>query len=169
MALEVEGLPDISAAVLGSGLTFGGSGELARVTFRRIGEGPVQMGLRKVSARNVLNQELITSTSDIFADGPVVAPVVPTHVYLQRNYPNPFTGATTIAFGLPTESRVRLAIYDVSGRCVRTMVDGTLPAAEHVLSWDRRDGAGHTVAGGVYLYRLETSQKTITKKMVVGN
>jgi hypothetical protein len=52
---------------------------------------------------------------------------------------------------------------------VRMLINGTLPAAEHVLSWDRRDDSGHAVSGGVYLYRLQTSEKTITKKMVVSN
>jgi parallel beta-helix repeat protein len=169
MPMLVEGQPDLSIAALGHGATFGHSGELVRLRFRCTGEGPIALELQDVIARNVLNENLLVPTSDIVSGPEGIMAIIPTQVYLRGNQPNPFTGATTIAFGLPQEGLVRLAIYDVSGRMVRMLINGTLPAAEHVLSWDRRDDSGHAVSGGVYLYRLQTSEKTITRKMVVGN
>jgi len=167
MALAIEGQPDVSAAALGAGTTFGHSGELARMSFRRTAPGAMRLELREASARSIRNEELLPQMpSDVTADDAAPA-VIPTRVYLQANQPNPFSQTTALRFGLPETGAVRLAVFDVSGRSVRTLVNGVLPAAEHVFSWDRRDDSGHAVAAGVYLYRLETERQTITRKLVV--
>jgi len=159
-----EGLPVVDAAALGDGATFGRSGELAVLRFRCTGEGPLALRLEEVSARNVLNEDLFAETSDVVA-GPEAR--IPAEVFLSANRPNPAQGGTGIVFGLPSEGTVRLAVYDVSGRAVRTLVSGSLAAGEHAVVWDGRDEGGRAVSGGVYLYRLETQGRTITRKMVV--
>lgn len=70
--------------------------------------------------------------------------------------PNPLNPATTIRFTLERDERVLLAVYDVSGRRVRTLVDGDLPAGPQAFAWDGRDEAGRGAASGVYVARLRS-------------
>jgi hypothetical protein len=82
--------------------------------------------------------------------------------------PNPFRGSTAISFALPQESRVRLAIYDVSGRLVRRLVDGsTLAAGAHERRWNGLDDAGRVAAPGVYYYRLESGEDSASRRMLL--
>jgi len=71
-------------------------------------------------------------------------------------FPNPFAGATSVRFTLTRPAAVRLGIFDLQGRRVRTLLDGRLPAGEHVAGWDGADSRGRVTAPGVYFYRLET-------------
>jgi flagellar hook assembly protein FlgD len=68
---------------------------------------------------------------------------------------------------LPEAGHVALAIYDVNGRPVRTLVNGALDAGSHEVVWDGRDSAGRNVASGVYVYRLVANDGTITRRMVL--
>jgi FlgD Ig-like domain len=86
---------------------------------------------------------------------------------LVQNYPNPFNPQTTIAFSLVARGRVSLAIYDVSGRIVRTLANETRAAGAYELTWDGLDDDGQAVASGVYFYRLVAPDFTQTKKMVL--
>jgi subtilisin-like proprotein convertase family protein/type IV secretory pathway protease TraF len=86
---------------------------------------------------------------------------------LHPGYPNPFNPITHIRFELPRSDRVTLRIYDLSGRLVRTLVDGRLPAAAHDAVWDGRDDSGRPVASGVYTSRLATTAKAVTRKLVL--
>ncbi|WP_456429831.1 FlgD immunoglobulin-like domain containing protein [Rhodocaloribacter sp.] len=81
-------------------------------------------------------------------------PSVPAALVLEQNYPNPFNPATTIRYQLPTPGQVELSIYDLSGRRVRTLVDGRQNAGVHTVVWDGRDARGQATASGIYFYRL---------------
>jgi len=74
--------------------------------------------------------------------------------------PSPARGAASVAFDLPRPGRVRLDLYDVRGRLVRTLVDGQRPAGTQVARWDGRDGAGQPAAAGVYFLRIEAAGET---------
>lgn len=86
---------------------------------------------------------------------------------LHQNHPNPFNPATTISFTLPEKARVTLAIYDVKGRLVRTLVDEMVGEGYQERAWDGEDASGTPVGSGVYFYRLTAGDKTLTKKMVL--
>lgn len=86
---------------------------------------------------------------------------------LDQNYPNPFNPRTTISFRLAKGDDVRLDVYDLLGRKVRTIVDDRLAAGSYLSEWDGRDGNGGEVASGVYLYRLTTSAFVESKQMVL--
>ncbi|MBK7048522.1 MAG: hypothetical protein IPH48_18910 [bacterium] len=72
--------------------------------------------------------------------------------------PNPFNPRTTIAFTLPQAGDTMLAVYDLAGRRVATLVEAPLPAGPISLEWDGRDDAGRALPSGVYLVRLRRAQ-----------
>jgi spore coat protein A len=78
--------------------------------------------------------------------------------------PNPFTTATTIVYELPREATVRLAVYDLAGRAVRVLDRGVRPSGVQTVRWDGRDGAGHEVASGLYLVRLQVGDEVVVRK-----
>ncbi len=75
--------------------------------------------------------------------------------------PNPFTGSATVRFRLPAAGPVRLAVFDLGGRRVATLLDGTRPAGEHAVTW-RAAGA----PSGVYFVRLEAGGRSVTRRCV---
>jgi hypothetical protein len=83
------------------------------------------------------------------------------------NYPNPFNPMTTVSFGLASQQRVRVAIYNAAGELVRTLAHGTYGAGEHELTWDGRDDAGRGQASGTYLLRLETEAGAESRKLAL--
>ncbi|MCP4229051.1 MAG: T9SS type A sorting domain-containing protein [bacterium] len=88
---------------------------------------------------------------------------IPFTYRLGHSYPNPSTNITHIDFALPHTENVTLKLYDMKGRCVATPVDGELPVGIHSIPVDVSE-----LAGGVYLYRLETPNFKETMKLVVG-
>jgi photosystem II stability/assembly factor-like uncharacterized protein len=84
---------------------------------------------------------------------------------LRPNYPNPFDTGTTFQYSLPRAMPVRLVIYDVAGRAVRTLVDGIEGPGERQAMWDGRDEAGSPVGAGMYVYRLEADGVRLARKM----
>lgn len=82
-------------------------------------------------------------------------------------YPNPFNGATTIAFQLPVVGHVDLAIHNALGQRVRRLVSVNLEAGAHRIQWDGRDATGRTAATGVYFARLETPHAAATRSLLL--
>jgi len=77
-------------------------------------------------------------------------------------YPNPTRNEMTVRFGIPREEKVSLKVYDISGREVKTLVDGRLEAGYHVLRFDGKD-----LPSGIYFARLVTDGFEATKKLVL--
>ena len=71
-------------------------------------------------------------------------------------FPNPFQGALNISFSLAREASVKIVVFDLAGRVVRRLEEGTRPAGTHLVTWDGRADAGHPAAAGLYVVRLET-------------
>lgn len=93
---------------------------------------------------------------------------LPTRFALHANYPNPFNPATVIRFELAAEVPVSLRVFDVSGRLVRTLVDGRVVAAgRHEETWDGLADSGTPAAAGVYLYRLQAGDFSETMRMTL--
>ena len=84
---------------------------------------------------------------------------------LEQNYPNPFNPSTAIAFRMKEAGEVRLAIYNLQGQEVRTLLAQSLNAGAHRIAWDGKNTAGQIVPSGVYLYRLSVNGFVFTKKM----
>ena len=85
---------------------------------------------------------------------------------LDPNHPNPFNGSTQISYRLAAPGPVRLAIYNVLGQPVRTLVDESQTAGFYQVSWDARDHRGSTVAAGVYLMRLHYPDGVRTRRLL---
>jgi len=81
-------------------------------------------------------------------------------------HPNPARELATLRFTLPCETRVVLALHDVSGRCVRTLADGSWARGEHSIGWDLCDDAGRVVPPGLYLARLEADGRRLVRRLV---
>lgn len=119
--------------------------------------------------------EIIVSSND--PDNPVVAipvtltvdasvgvkdPDVPVVYILQQNYPNPFNPSTTIRYGLPERSVVKLEIYNTLGQRVSVLVDDTQEAGFYEVTFD-----ASYLSSGVYLYRLQAGEFVQTKKLLL--
>lgn len=84
-----------------------------------------------------------------------------------RISPNPFNPASDITLLLPAASHMNLAVYDIGGMLVRTLVSRDLTAGIHHFSWDARDGAGGSVSAGLYVYKLTAGNRVLIAKTVL--
>lgn len=148
----------VDLALLGVGTGISGNGELARMAFRRVGAGNPGIALRDVTARDLSNRPVQVTRG---GDSGLTSPL-PVRNYLAANYPNPFQHSTIIPFGVRVSGPVSLSIFDVQGRRVRDLIQGTLPAGDRTESWDGRDADGSPVPSGVYLVRLQVGTELIT-------
>ncbi|MEZ4387251.1 MAG: C25 family cysteine peptidase [Candidatus Krumholzibacteriia bacterium] len=94
-------------------------------------------------------------------------PPLPLALALAGNHPNPFNPATTIEFAVPRTGEVELAVFDVAGRRVATLVRGVVAAGQHQVVWQGRDDRGLQVASGVYFCRLADGQSLQSRKMLL--
>lgn len=92
---------------------------------------------------------------------------LPQRLELAQNYPNPFNPETKITYSIPGESKVRLAIYDLRGKEVITLVNRTQNTGKYSVSWNGTNTFGQPVSSGVYFYRLTTGQQSVYKKMLL--
>lgn len=92
---------------------------------------------------------------------------LPTAFSLGVNAPNPFGPSTFIHYALPTQSAVKLAVYDATGRLVRTLVDGPISAGNHSIVWDGADDRGNLVSSGIYFYSMKSGDFESTRKMTL--
>ena len=107
------------------------------------------------------NEVLSRSTKEVVIDN------IPEAYALGQNYPNPFNPVTLIEYELPDDAHMNLAIYDVLGRKIRTLVSGMQPAGYAEVRWNGTDDWGNKVGTGIYFYRIETGKFSKTHKMVL--
>ena len=87
---------------------------------------------------------------------------------LQTNVPNPFNPLTEIRFSIgPEDAIVRLRIFDIGGRLVRTLHDGVYPAGHGKITWNGRNNQGGEVPSGMYFTSLEIGGQRFTRKMML--
>jgi len=98
--------------------------------------------------------------------------LTPKDFELYQNFPNPFNNETLIKFNLRKSAEVTLAIYNILGQKVRTLVKGRMDAGSQVVSWDGKDEKGNDLSSGIYFYQLKvrrihgTGEVTETKRLV---
>ena len=113
-------------------------------------------------------------TADVFQPVGVGAQELPSHHAIARTelhgaQPNPLRTNARVRFDLggTTTERVRVEVFDVNGRRVRTLVNESLAPGEYETSWDGRESAGRRVAAGVYFVRMVAGGVEQSKKVVV--
>jgi hypothetical protein len=99
--------------------------------------------------------------------GVVLDMATPQAYELMQNYPNPFNPSTSIVFSLAETGHASLNVYDISGRLVSTLLNGTLEGGVHDIVWNGTDMNGNVVSAGVYIYALESADMVMTKKMIL--
>ncbi|MDZ7362976.1 MAG: SBBP repeat-containing protein [candidate division KSB1 bacterium] len=91
----------------------------------------------------------------------------PAEFSLRQNYPNPFNPSTAINYELPKQAEVKLDIYDLQGRRIRTLVNQRQPAGRYTITWDGRNEQGEVVTSGVYIYQLRAGNFVQTRRMAL--
>ena len=104
--------------------------------------------------------QTITSVEEITS-------TIPISFALEQNYPNPFNPETTIRYVLPEASRVKLAIYNLLGQRIVTLVDQEQQSGIYSVQWDGKNEAGRDVASGLYLYLLKAQEFTSVQKLAL--
>ncbi|RMG68961.1 MAG: T9SS C-terminal target domain-containing protein [Calditrichaeota bacterium] len=119
-----------------------------------------------VQQANAGSTKRVTAKAIVRVEGPTAVQnhsrQLPNTFALFQNYPNPFNPSTTIRFNLPTQSLVRLEVFNVLGQKVATLVQERLRAGQHQVVFN----AGF-LASGVYVYRLVTDQYVASRKMLL--
>jgi hypothetical protein len=94
---------------------------------------------------------------------------LPAAFALDANYPNPFAAPaqTLIGYEVDAPGTVRLDVYNMLGRHVRTLINQAVPAGRHAIHWDGMDDSGTLAPAGVYMYRLETGGRTLTRTLSI--
>ncbi|MBN2200508.1 carbohydrate binding domain-containing protein [bacterium] len=109
----------------------------------------------------------VTSVRENGTGGPVSAFI------LGQNFPNPFNAGTVIEYRLPSPSEVRIDVFDMKGRRVRSLTDGFHAEGTHRITWDGRNDAGEGLPSGVYAYRIQASSaggtSSCSKKLLLLN
>jgi hypothetical protein len=121
----------------------------------------------------LLGLDMIDADGNGIVDGLAPSPVLPgaaltSAVELHAAYPNPFNPMTVLSFSLPSDQPVDLAIFDVKGNRIRTLLASeTYGAGRHEVTWNGRDDAGLPTPAGVYFFRLGTRSDIQTGRMML--
>ena len=127
--------------------------------------------LVSVNARDagsaVVSRVVLKETGTPFASTPEEGAARPTAYALAQNYPNPFNPSTIIRYDLPETGEVSLAVFDISGRRVATLVEGVQPAGSYEVRFDASSARPGGIASGVYFYTVRAGRYSQTKKMLL--
>ncbi|MCD6595688.1 choice-of-anchor J domain-containing protein [bacterium] len=81
--------------------------------------------------------------------------------------PNPFNSSTEIKVNVPESGKIKLAIYDLKGRSIKTIDSGEFESGTHNFRWDGDDNSGNTVSTGIYFVKLDTGKSTLIRKIAL--
>ncbi|MCD6081585.1 T9SS type A sorting domain-containing protein, partial [candidate division WOR-3 bacterium] len=92
---------------------------------------------------------------------------LPTRYEVRRPFPNPMVDVTYIAVALPKASHVTLELYNIVGQKIHTIMDGSMEAGYHLITWDRKDRNGDRLTPGVYFMRIKVGPYEKVHKLVI--
>jgi glucose/arabinose dehydrogenase len=92
---------------------------------------------------------------------------IPLKYTLEQNYPNPFNPGTIIRYSVPEQGDVKLEVYDITGKLIKTLVNTFRMSGSYETVWNGRDDRGANVPSGVYIYKLQTDKFSESKKMLL--
>jgi len=111
--------------------------------------------------------DAFATTSSSFVES---KPQIPINFALEQNYPNPFNPTTLIQYSIPereNNSFVKLEIYNLQGKLIKTLIGTNLASGNYQIKWDAIDNSGRHVPSGLYLYRLRVNSFVQSKKMLL--
>ena len=115
---------------------------------------------------NAMNVDEEWYFDDIVFEGKLTTSVISSNLVeyklYAKNHPNPFNPSTTISYSIPTNSKLKLVVYNILGKEVATLVNEEKPAGSYTVNFD-----GSELSSGVYLYTLTTGTQVITQKMLL--
>ena len=97
----------------------------------------------------------------------IILILIPSEYSISQNYPNPFNPITTLQYDLPEGSFVNVAIYDMLGNMVNTLVNANQSSGYKTVQWNATNNQGEPVSAGVYLYKIQAGDFVDTKKMIL--
>jgi hypothetical protein len=166
---QEDGRLSVAAARRGKRWSAAGDGELMRIRVRLFTNGfPSSLELRN----GQFMSSSYESTEIRFLSDPRTL-AVPKSFTLGQNYPNPFNPSTTIPFNVPAFNvvaglvPVQIDIFNVAGQKVKTVVDDFMQPGYYNAAWDGRNNRGHSVATGIYLYRVRVQDMSLVRKMTL--
>ena len=124
--------------------------------------GTIQVNSNGGNQTVTLQIELVTDVSAAATEQSL-----PDKFQLFQNYPNPFNPVTHISFDLAEKSNIRLTLFDIHGRLVKTIYTGHKDAGHYEILWDAKNSNGEDVPSGVYIYQLTTDDYTFNRKMIL--
>ena len=104
-----------------------------------------------------LGQPIVTAVEDT---SPAAFPTI-------ANYPNPFNPSTMISFKLPEAGFAELAVYNLTGQKIRTLIAGEISSGVHEVVWDGCDDSGNPVSSGIFVSRLAAGEAVVTNRMTL--
>jgi hypothetical protein len=154
----------------------GGPGELVwadpnpwpnpiELTFPYPGPWWVHVDVLNISGHSHRHTRIVDYQPTVYA--PDAGGAMPRVAYLSRSNPNPFRAITSIPYALASAGQVSIAVFDVTGRQVRALVHGEMPAGFHTVEWDGRDDRNVRVASGVYYVRMQAGGYDMTRSVTV--
>lgn len=167
------------------------SGRICVGISRKLGQGTVSgTGLvtqinahTSASAESIISQSMFTLTNihandengnpiqidssgyRLISDAEIRSPGKPSAFALYENYPNPFNATTTIEYDLPIPEDVRMDLYDIDGRLIRTLKNERQSSGKYRVIWDGRNSKGVLQPSGVYLLSLRAGSFRVTKRL----
>jgi hypothetical protein len=129
-------------------------GTIANITLKLKDKENVVTVQANASLNDQINSQLVAKVKE-----------VPTTYALSQNYPNPFNPTTNIKYQLAEDSRVTLAVYNLLGQKVKTLVDSEQEAGYYTVRWDGTNDMGSKVSSGIYIYRVQSGNFVSTMKM----
>ncbi len=88
------------------------------------------------------------------------------HIWVGNNYPNPFNNSTIIPYQLTQAGEVKISIYNVLGKEIKTLIQQNQAPGKYKIMWDGTDGYGISVANGIYVYQVKFDNRTVNKTMI---
>ncbi len=130
------------------------AGRLLSVIYSRSGSGAPLFDITKAEFSNRMGQAIDIDYNVVYSGlkPPTTEPIEPR--ISVSCYPNPFNGAVSVSYSLPSDGEYDLIVYDILGRKVRVLERGFLPAGPRRVFWDGKDESSRGVASGIYFVRL---------------
>ena len=117
----------------------------------------MQTALNEFDENNLSNSNIINKSDDKNKLEEINDDIKVNKYELLGNYPNPFNPSTTINYSLPSVSNVKLEVYDVMGRMIKSFTTNSQASGDHKIVWDGKNSNEVRVATGIYIYRFEAT------------